>query len=149
MHKPVLRQAVHAAVPRYARQLTIFVALVGLSVPLVGLSVPLVGFISTLKLLKSDLSVPLVGLSSLQSGGRSDRCVHAGMHRPGALLFAVCTRLRHAAAVIDYTRQTEGSCKCVWPGDMHVPLPKNETSGGSTPPPPPSLPPPPSPPAPH
>jgi len=34
-------------------------------------------------------------------------------------------------AVIDYTRQTEGSCKCVWPGDMHVPLPKNETSGGT------------------
>merc|ERR1712054_68259 len=30
-------------------------------------------------------------------------------------------------AVIDYTRQTEGNCKCVWPGDLHVPLNANVT----------------------
>merc|ERR1711998_158967 len=30
-------------------------------------------------------------------------------------------------AVIDYTRQTEGNCKCVWPGDLHVPLNANQT----------------------
>merc|ERR1711881_586556 len=31
-------------------------------------------------------------------------------------------------AVIDYTRQTDGNCKCVWPGDLHVPLNANATT---------------------